>query len=500
MSGQLVRGRLLVIRWGAQFLAIEKGALHVEDGVVKEVGPFDELRRRHPAVQEIGDGTHLVIPGFVNSHSHGRGVTTLRQGIPDDPGEVRSVGLRVGLSGDPYWDVLYTCARQLEAGITATMHLDTNYGFGPVDAYEKRLENVIAAYGNSGMRSAVTLALRDSSIDDPYLEEAFLAILSADIRSEIEGWRRPLLSLDDYLGMYDRLHRKFPGAKLQLEPAAVGACADDFLRDLRKAASARAAGLQLHLLETAYQKLHSLKRFGKSTVQRLADIGFLCSDVSCAHCVWLTQRDIGIMRETGAMVVHNPSSNLRLRSGLAPIRSMAEADVHIALGTDNLTLNDDEDILQETRLAQILQSPPGIGEAPIPAQTALQWATQGGAKVLGIEGLGSLEPGSPADLVMIHNRSFDRAVFEHGHDIAASVIHWVRQSDIDQVLVGGKVMVRDGRYVVRDREELERKAYEGQRQWMLTPATRLLRSQIADRYASQDFGGQPFYRLNSQTD
>jgi len=128
----------------------------------------------------------------------------------------------------------------------------------------------------------------------------------------------------------------------------------------------------------------------------------------------------------------------------------------------------------------------------------LQWATEGGAKVLGIEGLGSLGPGSPADLVMVHSRSFDRAVFEHGHDIAASVIHWVRQPDIDQVLVGGQVMVRDGRYVLRNREEIESKAHEGERQWRLTPATRLLRSQIVERYASQDFGGQPFYRLNAR--
>lgn len=500
MNSQLVRGRLLVTRWQTPSPAIDKGALLVEGGIVKEVGPYDELRRRHPAAEEIGDGTHLVMPGFVNSHSHGRGITTLRQGIPDDPGEVRSVGLRIGLSGDPYWDVLFTCARQLEAGITATMHLDSNFGFGPLDTYEERLRDVVTAYVDSGIRSAVTLALRDASMDDPYLEDAFLAGLSTEVRAEIEGWRRPLLSLDGYLALYDRLHQQFPAVPLQIEPTAVAACADDFLRDIRKAASARTAGLQLHLSETAYQKLYSLKRFGKSTVQRLADLGFLCSDVSCAHCVWLTQRDIAIMRETGAMVVHNPSSNLRLRSGLAPIRSMAEAEVHIALGTDNLTLNDDEDILQETRLAQLLQSPPGIGEAPIPAQTALQWATQGGAKVLGIEGLGSLEPGSPADLVMVHNRSFDRAVLEHGHDIAASVMHWVRQSDVDQVLVGGQTMVRDGRYVFRDRDEICRKAHEGHRQWMLTPATRLIRSQISERYASQDFGGQPFYRLNARVD
>jgi cytosine/adenosine deaminase-related metal-dependent hydrolase len=111
MSGQLIRGRLVVTRWAAQAPAIEKGALHVEGGIVREVGPFDELRRRHSAAEEVGDGTHLVMPGFVNAHSHGRGITTLRQGIPDDPGEVRAVGLRIGLSGDPYWDVLLTSAR-----------------------------------------------------------------------------------------------------------------------------------------------------------------------------------------------------------------------------------------------------------------------------------------------------------------------------------------------------------------------------------------------------
>jgi cytosine/adenosine deaminase-related metal-dependent hydrolase len=486
----------LVTRWGAE-PALEGGAAFTEDGVVKEVGSFAELRRRHPAAEEVGDGTHLVMPGFVNSHSHGRGITTLRQGIPDDPGEVRSVGLRIGLSGDAYWDVLYSCARQLEAGITATMHLDSNYGFGPIEFYENRLQNLITAYGDGGMRFSVTLALRDPSIDDPYLEDTFLSGLSAELRTEIEGWRRPLLDLDSYLRLHDKLKQQFPAAVLQLEPTSVAACANEFLSTLRQEATARGAAIQLHLAETAYQKLYSLKEFGKSTVQRLADIGFLCSDVSCAHCVWLSQRDIGIMRETGAMVVQNPSSNLRLRSGIAPIRPMVAAGVHVALGTDNLALNDGEDILEEVRLAQLLQSPPGIGEAPITAQTALQWATQAGAKVLGIKGLGLLEPGSPADIVMVHTRSIERSVFEHGHDIAASVVQWVRQPDIDLVLVGGRIVVRDGRYVFRDREELERKAYESQRQWMLTPATKLIRAQIRERYASRDFGGQPYYQLNS---
>jgi 5-methylthioadenosine/S-adenosylhomocysteine deaminase len=499
MNGHLVRSRLLVTGWDAEAAAIEGGALYIEGGIVREIGPFPELHSRRPAAEEIGDGTHLVIPGFVNAHSHGRGITTLRQRIPDEPGEVRSVGLRVGLSGDPYWDVLYACARQLEAGITATMHLDTNYGYGPWESYEERLRKLITAYRDSGMRFSVALPFRDPDVDDPYLQEVFLAGVTEEIRREIEGWRRPPTDLESYFSLYARLGREFPGAPLQFEPVSVGASAGEFLMAVRNEAASRGSRVQLHLTETAYSKAYSLKQFGKTTVERLAEIGFLDSDVSCAHCVWLTERDIRIMRDTGAVVVHLPSANLRLRSGLAPIKPMVDAGVPVALGTDNLALNDDEDILQEIRLAQLLQSPPGIGELPIRPETALHWATQAGAQVLDMKGLGSLEPGGPADLVLVDVGSIERSLFDHGRDIAASVVQWVRQSDIDQVLVDGRVLVRNGRYIYRDRDELERKAYESQRQWVLTPAIKRIRSEIGMRYAPQEIGGESYYRLQSRT-
>jgi 5-methylthioadenosine/S-adenosylhomocysteine deaminase len=176
---------------------------------------------------------------------------------------------------------------------------------------------------------------------------------------------------------------------------------------------------------------------------------------------------------------------------------MIAKGVHVAIGTDNLALADGEDILAEARLAQVLQSPPGIADEQIGAVKALQWATVAGARVLGIKGLGSLELGCPADLVMLHTRSIDRAVFDLGHDVAASVLHWLRQHDIDQVLVGGQILVRDGRYIFRDRDEVERKAVEASQQWAMTPAIQLLRSQVQKRYASQDLSGQPYYWLNA---
>ena len=115
MSRQLERGRLVVTRWGADGATVESGAIYIEDGIVREIGHFGALQRRHPDAEPIGDGTHVVMPGFVNAHSHGRGITTLRQGIPDEPGEVRSVGLRLGLCDrrPTFPWTLSCCARSL---------------------------------------------------------------------------------------------------------------------------------------------------------------------------------------------------------------------------------------------------------------------------------------------------------------------------------------------------------------------------------------------------
>jgi len=100
-SGQLVRGRFVVRRWGPPASIVERGALYVEDGTVRAVDSYDVLRDLYPNAAVLGDDSRLVMPGLVNSHSHGRGITTLRLGIPDEPGEIRSVGLRRGLSVDP---------------------------------------------------------------------------------------------------------------------------------------------------------------------------------------------------------------------------------------------------------------------------------------------------------------------------------------------------------------------------------------------------------------
>jgi cytosine/adenosine deaminase-related metal-dependent hydrolase len=476
---------------------LHDGALYVEAGIVRAAGPYESLRRHHPESDVIGDGAHLIIPGFINAHSHGRGVTTLRQGIADEPGEIRSIDLRVGLTVDPYWDVLLTCARQLEGGITSTMHLDTNYGFGPPELYEGRLRHVLAAYAKSGIRFSVAFPIRNPDADDAYLSEAFLASLPHEVRDEVAQWRRPVMGVDQSMMLYDRLRADYPGVTLQLEPVGPDAWPDDLLVAVRKKAAAQGAKVQLHLLETAYQKAAALATFGKTSVERLAEIGFLDADVSCAHCVWVTESDIRFLRDSGAIVVHNPSSNLRLRSGLAPVKPMAAAGVSVALGVDNLGMNDDEDMLQEVRLAQLLHSPPGLDQAEMHPETVLRWATEGGVNVVGNGSRGRLEIGCPADLVMAHLDRIKDAPSDTCRQVAASVVQWVRQSAIDQVMVGGQVLVRGGRYVLQDRDELERKAFQSRREWR-GPAIRVVKERIAAVHGTRQIPHDPYYPLHSR--
>ena len=497
-SGQLIRGRFVVGRWGPPSHIVEHGAVYVENGAVAAIDAWDGLRRRFPNAEVLGDESQLVMPGLVNSHSHGRGITTLRLGIPDEPGEIRSVGLRRGLSVDPYADVLFGCVRQLEAGITTTMHLDSNFG-GPPERYEERLTAIVRAYRESGIRFGVGIGIRDQNTYGPYIGDAkFFAMLPPEAQAEVAAWPSPVMPVDDYLALCQRIERVFPGLELQFAPLTPDACSDELLLAIRSAATARAKRINFHLLETPYQKAHALERWGETHVSWLTRHGVLGPDVICAHCVWVTDRDVEQLAETGTIVAHNPSSNLRLRSGLAPVRRMRDRGVTIAVGTDNLGVNDDEDLLHEARLAQLLHSPPGLDVAPLSSETVLSWVTEHGATVVGPPQLGRLDLGAPADLVVARLAAIERSL-AGPESLAPAVVQWLRAPMIDVVMVAGRVLVRGGRYVLHDRDEIEQRAWTTVRRWSPGPAVSMLKSTVTDLYRAWPGAIDPFYRLQSRT-
>ncbi len=348
MPSSLVRGKNVVrgISEDGESLVIEDGAVFQRDGEIVEVGPYRDLRVRHEPDEEIGSSDFMVAPGFVNAHHH-VGLTPFQLGALDAPLETWIIARWALRDVDPYLDTLYCAMQMIESGITTVMHnhmmarLPTGQGL-----YESA-SRIVQAYDESGMRVAFSLSHRDQNhlaYDD---DEIFLAGLPSDLAGEVRDYlnARPI-SLEDYLTVCGELLNRNGSerAKIFISPHNVHWCSDDMLRGMKEFAVRHSTGVHIHVQETAYQKMYGKRFWEKSPLAHLADLDFLGPDVSCAHGVWMTSSDIDLLAETGTAVCHNPSSNLRLKSGVAPIDAMLQRGVTVAIGIDEAGINDDNDI------------------------------------------------------------------------------------------------------------------------------------------------------------
>src|SRR5439155_27152733 len=191
--------------------------------------------------------------------------------------------------------------------------------------------------------------------------------------------------------------------RIQLAPANLHWCSDDALRALKDYAETYHVGLHMHLLETPYQQEYAQRRTGTTAVQYLADLGLLGPQLTIGHGVWLTEADIELVASTGTMICHNASSNLRLRSGVAPLNHFLARGVRVARGLDEAGINDDRDMLQEMRLVLRLHRVPGMEDIVPTSPQVLQMATEYGAQTTGFaQTIGTIAPGQAADLVVMN--------------------------------------------------------------------------------------------------
>ena len=460
--GKLVHGGWLVTAWDSA--PVENGAFYEEAGRIVEVGAHDELRQRYPDAERIGSSERVVIPGFVNAHSHGRGLTTHQMGQPDEPLEMRiiewatrpewgagSAG-KVQSAYDPYRDTLYACIKQIASGITSTLHSHIYFG-GPVEPYAALTREVLRAYRDSGLRCAFALGIRDrysfTFIDD----REFIELLPAGLR-EASGIR-PIscdMTFADFHALLRALAAEFPEIEFQLGPWNPVWCSDRLMEQLSELSARDGWRIHTHVSETRYQAGYARKAYGKSWVGRLNDIGMLSERFSGAHAIWVDRSDIDTLRDSGAQVVHNPSSNLRLGSGTAPLRDFLEAGICVAFGLDSLGMNDDEDMFQDLRLAQMVQNRPGLVSNLIAARTMFAMATAAGARATGIEGTGSLVPGNVADAALVSMPAVSDGYANQ--PIAELMLRRAKAAHVTTVMIGGKVMLDEGRWVGFDPDAL----------------------------------------------
>ncbi len=214
-------------------------------------------------------------------------------------------------------------------------------------------------------------------------------------------------------------------------------------------------GVHLHLVETKLQRRYVARRFGQEPMQVLDDFGLSGPQVSVAHAIWSSERDIELYAETGTTVVTNTSSNLRLGSGKIPLPEMLDRGVEIAIGTDSMGLFSEDDLLQEMGLLAALHRGPDRERLWPSPFDALRMATTGGARAVQLEGVvGRLLPGYRADVTVIDLRRLRTPYLHARADLVALALAQSRASDVDTVLVEGRVLVQSGRLTRLDPQQI----------------------------------------------
>jgi len=463
-TSTLVRGRWVIP--GAGGAVLRDGAVLVEGTKVAAVDHWETLRAQHPAAEVIGSERMAVLPGLINAHHHSKGVSTIQHGVEDMLLEPWILAHHRARRGDPRLDAMLSAAEQLRSGVTSVVNVLN--ASGDQESFARTVGDTMAGYAASGMRAvtAAGVTTRSFLVSGADEDQRFIDALPEAVR----GYARKLLpdasriTEDAYFEVMESIWREYRDHSrvgLWFGPPGPQWVSDAFMVRIAEHAESWDVGVQTHVDESIYEMIHGPRFYGKPTMLHLNDLGVLSPRFSIAHGVWLTEDEIAVMAETGASVSHNPSSNLRLRAGIAPLNGLLTGGVNVALGMDGTTLNEDEDMFSEMRLALRLHGTPVLGEAaPAPAEI-FSLATLGGARLMREEGrLGRIAGGHAADLVLVDLGRMTWPWMAPEADPRDVVLYRARAGDVDTVLVDGEVVLRDGMPTRFDVEDVGRELAE----------------------------------------
>lgn len=451
MPSSLIRGKHVICKVlnRNEAAIIENGAVFQRDGVIVEVGAYDALAAKYSPDEVLGSERHVVLPGFVNSHHH-VGLTAFQLGTPDLPLEQWTMHRSRKRDVDAYLDTLYAAFEMIESGITTVQHLHNRVN-GNVQAVHATASRVIKAYQDIGMRASYSFGLRDQNRMVYEADEDFIKRLPVDLAYEVmNAGLAQGIPLEDNFSLFEQLQSEHRGAarlRIQLAPVNLHWASDKALILLRDCAAKHQVPIHMHLLETRYQKQYAKRRSGGTAVQHLRDLRMLGPHLTLGHGVWLTAADIDLIAETGTLVCHNPSSNLRLRSGIAPLNALEQRGVQVALGLDDCSINDDRSMLQEMRIALKVHRVPGMDDNVPTAPQVLQMATEHGARStpFGMN-IGTLEAGKSADIVIMDWQHIAYPYLDSDVPIVDALVHLARDTGVETVLVAGEPIMRDRQF------------------------------------------------------
>jgi 5-methylthioadenosine/S-adenosylhomocysteine deaminase len=451
---------------------LRNGAVLIRDGAIAAVGDRTALRRDHPAAEEIGGDGMLVLPGLINAHHHGMGISSVQLGYPDPgppEGGLRETGFEWWMATmlaldaiDPYLGTLYKDVLLLESGVTSHLHMHFPGGGSspsPEQAYAAELEGSLRAHREAGQRVTLAPHWRDRSRLAYDGDAAFIADLPAELRGAAGELARSSMSNAFYVETIRDLVARLSGDELLSAQFAIMApqwASDELVDAVGEAAAELGAGIHLHALESPMQRAWGDTSASGRELERLVDARVLTDRSAVAHGVWLRDADIELLARAGATVVHNCSSNLRLANGVAPLRQLVAAGVGVALALDDMGLADDDDMLAEIRIAHALQRVTGRPEhRRLRPAEMFRLAWDGGAKVLGCgSSTGRLEVGRRGDVVLLDLGAITAPYSVDDVDVWEILLARGKAAHVRSVIVDGRVLLRDRALVDIDRAAL----------------------------------------------
>lgn len=465
----------------------------VRDERVEAVGPDAALAQRADEVMAL-PGT-LLMPGLVNAHQHGRGISQLLLGYPDDRLEPWIAQRRARGAPDPGPLTALAALDMLANGTSCAVHANYSYGSGD---YEAECRASIEAYLAAGLRVTFCVGAMDrGELVYPGLDaDALLAGLSPSAARFVRRAGPPPYAGDAAatIALMRRLQADYGGEPLltlAYGPAGPQWVSDGLLAALARDAAEHGLGLHLHALESPTQARLARRLHPEGTMRALARLGALGPRTTLAHCVHAQADDIEVLARHGASVVHNPGSNLRLANGIAPVPELQAAGVNVALGTDNCALTDDEDLLAELHLADLLARR-GPSEVPRDrARRLLATCTRAGARAAFVEDrCGRIAPGLQADLVVLDLSRIEGAYRDPDISLPEAVAHRALGRDVVMTMVAGQVRYRAGTWPGLDADAVRAAAARTAAANRLAPAP-----EAAEAAAALRDGLRALYRL-----
>ncbi|MDI9515010.1 MAG: amidohydrolase [Clostridiaceae bacterium] len=393
----------------------------IENGTITKIG--SDISKTSEDAHIIDGSGKLVMPGLINGHCHVP--MTLLRNYADDmdlqtwlfdhifPVEDRLNG------DDVYWGSLLGIMEMLSTGTTCF-----------ADMYD-HMDDIASAVELSGIRAQLSRGQTSNNAGPDFSED------------------RAMKESVDFV-------KKWNGAAegritAAMAPHAIYTCSPSYIQAIANNAEKLGVPIHVHLDETVREHEDCLRTHGKTPTAHLYDLGLFELKTIAAHCVFITEDDMSLLREKGVSVIHNPASNLKLASGIAPVPEALSAGLNVCIGTDGASSNNNLNMWEDMYLTSILHKGSTRNPRLITADEVLKMATVNGARALGMPHVGSIQEGNKADLIMV---DLEKPHLKPLHNLCSALVYSAQGSDVSMTMVDGRILYQDGEFKTIDREKV----------------------------------------------